>query len=92
MRGERGDITQDLHGLGIPALVLAGEQEEAFAAIKRFAALLPARFEMLPGKTHIASFSAAHEVCNALIAFLEEIDNGHFSPLMASSHAAHHRL
>jgi pimeloyl-ACP methyl ester carboxylesterase len=83
----RPDVTRDLRGLGIPALVLAGEHEGAFGDIKRFAAAIPARFEMLPGKSHVTAFSAVNEVCGAITTFLEEIENGQFSPLLAAGGA-----
>lgn len=87
----RSNVVPDLQGLGIPTLVFAGEHEEAFFEMKRFAKLLPARFEMLLGKNHMSAFSAANEVCDVLITFLEEIDQGQFSPLIASSYATHKR-
>jgi pimeloyl-ACP methyl ester carboxylesterase len=75
----RPDIVRDFSGLGIPALVIAGEHEGAFGEMKRFAAAIPARFEMLPGKRHVTAFSAVNEVCDAVAAFLEEVDRGQFS-------------
>jgi pimeloyl-ACP methyl ester carboxylesterase len=83
----RPDVTRDLRGLGIPALVLAGEHEVAFGEIKSFAAAIPARFEMLPGKSHVSAFSAVIEVCSAITTFLEEIESGQFSPLLAAGGA-----
>jgi pimeloyl-ACP methyl ester carboxylesterase len=83
----RPNIVPDLSGLGIPVLVIAGEHEGAFGQLKRFAAAIPARFEMLPGKSHVTAFSAVNEVCNAIATFLEEIESGQFSPLLAAGGA-----
>jgi hypothetical protein len=44
--------------------------------MKRFAATPPVRFEMLLDKSHVTAFSAVNEVCDAIAAFLEEVDNG----------------
>jgi pimeloyl-ACP methyl ester carboxylesterase len=87
LQGARPDVTRDLADLGIPALVLAGEHEAAFSEIKRFAAAIPARFEMLPGKSHVAAFSAVNEVCTAIDVFLEEVEGGQFSPLLTAGGA-----
>jgi len=46
----------DLAGLGTPALVIAGEHEGAFGDMKRFAAAISARFEMLLDNSHVTAF------------------------------------
>jgi pimeloyl-ACP methyl ester carboxylesterase len=84
LQGARPDVAGDLAGLGIPTLVIAGEHEGAFGEMKRFAAAIPARFEMLLDKGHVTAFSAVKEVCDATTAFLEEIETGQISPLMAA--------
>jgi pimeloyl-ACP methyl ester carboxylesterase len=84
LQGARPDVARDLAGLGIPALVIAAEHEGAFGEMKRFAAAIPARFKMLPGKSHVTAFSAVNEVCGAITTFLEEIESGQFSPLLAA--------
>jgi pimeloyl-ACP methyl ester carboxylesterase len=91
LQGARPDVSRDLAGLGIPALVIAAEYEGAFGEMKRFATAIPARFEMLPGKSHVTAFSAANEVCDAIAMFLEEIECGQFSPLTAAGGAWHSR-
>jgi len=81
----------NLAGLSTPALVIAGEHEGAFGDMKRFAAAISARFEMLLDKSHVTAFPAVGEVCDAIAAFLEEIKRGQFSPLTAAAGTRHSR-
>jgi hypothetical protein len=90
-QGARPGVSRDLTGLGILALVIAAEHERVFGEMKRFAAAIPARFEMLLDKSHVTVFSAMNEVCDAIATFLAKIECGQFSPLMAAGKAWHSR-
>lgn len=72
---ERPDVTEDIRTLGLPALVVYGEEDAAIApdAGRRMADALGAPFELIPEAGHSANLERPEPVNRHLREFLETV-------------------
>jgi 3-oxoadipate enol-lactonase len=69
------DVREQARGVLVPALVLAGEQDEATPPVmaRELAGLLPqARFELLPGCAHVPQLQSPQQFLDAIRGFIDE--------------------
>jgi pimeloyl-ACP methyl ester carboxylesterase len=89
MAQDRRNLSPEFRELWFPSLVFCGETEPFLEQAKAFAKVLGGRFVILRGKNHASAFCASDEVCAPLLAFLQELDHGQFSSLLARGDQRH---